>query len=314
MGEDVESTALATVTTAHIEASRPPMFTEEQEEMIREMYAPTASDLEFKVLVSIARVRRLNPLLGHIHFVKRPNKITDPDGRERWVDKWTCQVSIDGLRSKAEETGLYDGQDEAVFAREDGELVARVNVYRKGIARPFVGVAYWSEFVQTTRKGEPVRMWQQMPRHMLAKCAEALALRKAFPAELAGLYTSDEMGQANNGQGHDEPPQSPRRLPAAPPLTAEQLADRAQTGDVDACEDVLRIVRAAPKPSPKLEAIAYKRLAELAEDMGALLAVASRAREAKLPADIAEKLLAAFARREAQLAEVNGDGAEGAGS
>ncbi len=245
------STDLATVTPSHIETARPAMFSEAQEEMIREMYAPTASDLEFKVLVSIARVRRLNPLLGHIHFVKRPNKITDPDGRERWADKWTCQVSIDGLRSKAEETGLYDGQDEAVLSRdEEGELVARVNVYRKGIDRPFVGVAFWSEFVQTTRKGDPVRMWQQMPRHMLAKCAEALALRK-------------------------------------PSLRS--------------CEEVLRIVKAAPKPSPKLEATVYRRLAELALMEADLVAVAERAAAANLPPEIDEKLGAFFRQRQADL-------------
>jgi len=301
------STALATVTPEASEIVRASMFTEAQEEMIREMYAPTASDLEFRVLISIARVRRLNPLLGHIHFVKRPNKVTDPDGRDRWVDKWTCQVSIDGLRAKAEETGQYDGQDEPEFSRDNNELVARVRVYRKGIARPFVGVAFWSEFVQTTRKGDPVRMWEQMPRHMLAKSAEALGLRKAFPEELAGLYTSDEMGQASNGTTIEDPPAPPRQLAA--PMTAEQLANRARNGSVDACEEVLRIVRAAPKSSPKLEAIAYHRLAEMAGDEGDLSLTRLRAEAAALPPDIYAKLVAYFDQRGREL-RGEGDAAE----
>jgi hypothetical protein len=74
-----------------------------------------------------------------------------------------------------------------------------VRVWRRDWPRPAVGVARWSEYVQTTRDGNPTRFWRQMPHNQLAKCAEALALRKAFPAVLAKLYTPEEMAQADNG-------------------------------------------------------------------------------------------------------------------
>lgn len=168
------------------------LFTEEQRQMIRDTYANGASDNEFAVLMEIAKARRLNPLLKQIHFVSRYDS-----QKQRSV--WACQVSIDGLRAIAERTGLYAGQDEPVFVEQDGKLVcAKVAVWRKDWQRPAVGVAYWSEYVQTTRDGKPTRFWQQMPHVMLGKVAESAALRKAFPEDMSGLYTPEEMAQADN--------------------------------------------------------------------------------------------------------------------
>lgn len=191
-------------------------FTDEQRQMIRDTYANGASDAEFAVLMEIAKARRLNPLLRQIHFVKR----WTPKG-----DVWSPQVSIDGLRAIAQRTGLYDGQDEPRFEEApDGSLrLCKVAVYRKDWQRPAVGVAYWTEYVQTTRdkqtgKKRPTEMWERMPHVMLSKVAEAIALRKAFPEDMAGLYTGDEMAQADNDRPrYERPPvdaEGPRGEPA----------------------------------------------------------------------------------------------------
>jgi phage recombination protein Bet len=208
------------------------VFDDAQRQIIRDSFANGASDTEFALLMEVARSRRLNPLMRQIHFVKRWDS-----GKGREV--WSVQVSIDGLRAVAERTGLYAGQDEPEFVEEpDGTLkLCKVRVYRKDWPRPAVGVAHWSEYVQTIRdratgKERPAAMWARMPHVMLAKCAESLALRKAFPEDASGLYTTEEMGQAERDLPDLEvyTEQPPRQaLPAAhPQLVSTTVAPAAQ--------------------------------------------------------------------------------------
>jgi hypothetical protein len=109
----------------------------------------------------------------------------------------TIQTSIDGFRVVAERSGSYAGQDEPIFTEDEkGNIIScKVTVYKfapNGQRYPAsVGVAYWSEYAQ---QGP---MWTKMKHTMISKCAEALALRKAFPQDLSGLYTTEEMQQAD---------------------------------------------------------------------------------------------------------------------
>jgi phage recombination protein Bet len=186
--EDDEPRALA--------VAQGPIFTERQEQLIRDTYMSGASKEDAAMLMEIARTRRLNPLLKQVHFVSRNDK-----QKNRKV--WSVQVSIDGLRAIAERTGKYDGQDEPEFGplNEHGfPEWAKIRVYRKDWSRPAVGMVYWEEYVQTDYNGSVTRFWKTMPRVMLAKCAESVAMRKAFPEDLSGLYTPEEMQQADSGQ------------------------------------------------------------------------------------------------------------------
>lgn len=165
-------------------------FNEDQINLIKSQIAPKATDDELKLFIYQAKRTGLDPLARQIYAIHRKSGGTE---------KMTIQTSIDGFRVIAERSGDYGGQDEPQFIKEDGELYCKVTVYRfRGDVRypAAVGVAYWKEYVQMYN-GQPSGLWAKMPHTMLAKVAEALALRKAYPQDLSGLYTGDEMAQAD---------------------------------------------------------------------------------------------------------------------
>jgi phage recombination protein Bet len=121
---------------------------------------------------------------------------------------WSVYVNIDGLRTIAHSTGDYVGLSsfETYHKTTGAHLSTTVTVRRlvKGIVAEFSATAWMEEYVQKDKKGSVTTMWVQFRHLMLAKCAEALALRMAFASLLAGLYTPDEMGQASNRDDDDQ--------------------------------------------------------------------------------------------------------------
>lgn len=145
----------------------------------------------------VAKRTGLDPLVRQIYAVYRWDTRL---GRE----KMTIQTGIDGMRLVAQRQGDYAGQDDAKYLPEDEStkypVKATVTVYKfmQGTRVPFTATARWGEYVQLDKQGKPMGLWDKMPYLMLAKCAEALALRKAFPNELSGIYSEEEMAQSKN--------------------------------------------------------------------------------------------------------------------
>lgn len=207
---------------ALIRADEKPFFSPDQEKIILNTFLGGASREEAQVLLATVQRRKLDPFSRQVYFVKRDDA--------KGATVWAIQTSIDGLRSIAERTGKYDGQDEPEFSLVDGELCCKVKVYRKDWSRPAVGVAFLTEFVQKRKDGSPTRFWATMRRHMLAKCAEALGIRKAFPEDTAGLYIAEEFGQLDNGVTvqTDTEPAAPQRQAQPKQGTVAALAGKAQ--------------------------------------------------------------------------------------
>jgi len=213
-------------------------FDDSKLDLIKRTIAPTATPDELELFLHQCRRTGLDPLAKQIYF-------------QKFKGKMAIVTGIDGYRLIATRTKLYAGNDEPRF---DGRIAitdcekwdrithapakATMTVKRivGGVACDFTATAYWEEFYPGGKRGT---QWRKMPHVMLAKIAEAAALRKAFPADLSGIYTSEEMEQAQittlptpprnvkieTGEIIDE---QPIYEADAPPFVPDDFADEAE--------------------------------------------------------------------------------------
>jgi phage recombination protein Bet len=229
--------------------------------------SPDVTRPELTAFLHECQRRRLDPFIRQIYLIGRW------DSRAGRV-VFRPQTSIDGFRVIArraatasgadygyESTVWYDGDGirHLAWLSDTPPAAAKVVVIRNG--NRFDGVARFGAYVQTGKDGRPVGQWQSMGDVMIAKCAEALALRKAFPEDLSGLFTDDEMGQ--------DGPQA-----AAPPARQEPAGV------------ITRPKQETPAGQPEQEeeadpdAQAYADEAHAAHTAAELAAIAGRARDA----------------------------------
>ena len=227
-------------------------WTQEQTQLISSTIAPGCTSDELKLFSYACQRSGLDPFSKQIYAIKRGGKMS-------------IQVGIDGLRSIAERTGQLDGSstewcgDDGIWADvwlgSKPPAAAKTIVYRKGSSHPFVGVARLQDY----NAGQG--LWSKMPAAMLAKCSEALALRKAFPADMSSLYTADEMEQVETVTVTPAPALAPAAPAGDAKIFAAGKAAIAKCGTLDELEVVTKRLEARQND---LSAEQYQELLQMA--------------------------------------------------
>jgi phage recombination protein Bet len=210
-------------------------FSDVQIELIKNTIAKGATDDELSLFMATCKRTGLDPFSRQIYMIER--RFKDKDGA--WARKMEIQASIDGLRVVAERTGDYQGQDGPYWCGMDGKWTdvwlqavapsaSKIGVLKKGFTQPLWAVARWHSYAQTYQDGNPTKMWAKMGDVMLSKCAEALALRRAFPNDLSGIYTGDEMAQAETVQLPSAGPVAQLPPPSMPGIEATEPKEFAE--------------------------------------------------------------------------------------
>lgn len=174
-----------------IEKIKTQNFTPRQIDILKNSICTGVTDDEFQIFLMACVKTKLDPFMKQIYAVKR---------WARGGEVMTIQTGIDGYRLIAERTGCYAPGTEPTYVHDEtGRLISATAYIKKmtkdGTWHLVSASAYFDEYCPKTKNGSPMAMWATMPKVMISKCAEALALRKAFPAEMSGIYTKEEMDQ-----------------------------------------------------------------------------------------------------------------------
>ena len=235
-------------------------YTQDQVQLIKDTICKDATDDELKYFMYMAKKTGLDAFAKQLYSVARWDSKLGRNVR-------TIQASIDGFRVIAERSHKYAGQLGPYWLNDKGEwldywigstppLASKVGVLRSDFKEPLWAVAKFESYAQKNKDGSLSQFWKKMPELMIAKVAESLALRKAFPQDLSGIYTTDEMAQADNDKSFTQVADTPK-LPSQTTNAKEKEVveiikttnDAAKKLFIDACKIACEGLTAQEKAS-----------------------------------------------------------------
>lgn len=170
---------------------------------LKDTVAAGLTDAEFRIFVEYCKGTRLNPFKREVWAIKTP-AYNNKKG-ERVEGKLQIMTGINGFYEIANRNLEFDGIENGLVGI-NGEYLPQTypkndfigawsRAHRKDRKIPFEAVAMLYEYDKSkTEAYYPERgIWHKQKRVMIVKCSDALALRKAFPQELNGLYAAEEM-------------------------------------------------------------------------------------------------------------------------
>ena len=213
----------------------------------------TCTERDAIKFMMLCQAKRLNPFEGDAFLIgfdtKNGPSFNLVTAHQAYLKRAELHPEFDGLRSGitvSSDNGPLDIEGE--IAPNETELVgAWCAVYFKNRKIPMTKRIPLSRFQrQISQQSEWGGPWKDDPGGMITKCAEADALRSAFPTMLGGLYMRDEV--AIDVRPSDQPLLQPGKL-------VKVATQNEQTND-ESAESAMGLApapkaEAAPNPSEK---------------------------------------------------------------
>lgn len=227
-------------------------LSQDEIDLLKRTVAKGTSDDEFAMFLWFCRNHQVDPVAQEVYCIMRWDSKRDVVGYDEKTErpiyqggmKMTIQMGIGGLRGLAARKHKdYGSTDEPVWnfgtrktpaQRKIPEFVT-VGVWKKGASRPTQATIFWDEFAPTELASPKGQFWNYSPANQLAKCAEAQALRKAYP-DLNNIYIPEELARTAGDYTEDGRliVEADGRTPSGEPARADVFTHRGQQAAIDA--------------------------------------------------------------------------------